>query len=325
MDTTAIDTSTRARAGDEVVPDRPRRRGLSRRARNILLTAHIALSVGLLGDSAGYLAVAIRTSTLDDPALVQDSVRTLNMFSLVFGIPLSFAALLTGVALGIGTRWGVFRYPWVVTKLLLVVTVMLVGGFVLNPASNQMLDGDGDATNRLIAGAAYDVVALTTATALGCVQTRAAIPTSPGAELMRRHRLSRRASAWCCRCARCRRPDGAGTEFATGDRVGEATQRSRSPPSTRPPHSMISRRCGSRSATPHRRARRVRARRVRGAHAQALTLRFLIEELGFRSIAWDRWRSIACRFCRSRLQRAGSARATIRRTFSSSSTTLGTS
>ena len=53
------------------------------------------------------------------------------------------------------------------TKLLLVVTVMLVGGFVLNPASNQMLDGDGDATNRLIAGAAYDVVALTTATALG--------------------------------------------------------------------------------------------------------------------------------------------------------------
>jgi Predicted integral membrane protein (DUF2269) len=167
MDTTAIDTSTRARAGDEVVTDRPTRRGLSRRARNILLTAHIALSVGLLGDSAGYLAVAIRTSTLDDPSLVQDSARTLNMFSLVFGIPLSFAALLTGVALGIGTRWGVFRYPWVVTKLLLVVTVMLVGGFLLNPASNQMLDGDGDATNRLIAGAAYDVVALTVATSLG--------------------------------------------------------------------------------------------------------------------------------------------------------------
>ncbi len=60
-----------------------------------------------------------------------------------------------------------FRYPWVVTKLLLVVTVMLVGGFVLGPASNQMLDGGGDATDRLIAGAAYDVVALTVATALG--------------------------------------------------------------------------------------------------------------------------------------------------------------
>ena len=140
---------------------------LSRPARNALLTAHIVFSVALLGDSAGYLAVAIRTSTLDDPALVHDSVKTLNMFSLVFGIPLSFAALLTGVALGIGTRWGVLRYPWVVTKLIIVVTVLLVGAFVLGPASDALLDGGEDTTGRLIAGATYDVVALTLATGLG--------------------------------------------------------------------------------------------------------------------------------------------------------------
>jgi hypothetical protein len=132
-----------------------------------LLTAHIVFSVALLGDSAGFLAVAIRTSTLDDPALVLDSVKTLNMFSLVFGIPLSFAALLTGVALGFGTRWGVFRYPWVVAKLLLLVTVLLVGAFVISPASDAMLNGEGDRTGRLIAAATYDVVALTAATALG--------------------------------------------------------------------------------------------------------------------------------------------------------------
>lgn len=143
---------------------RPRR--LSLRARHALLTVHIVLSVGLLGDSAGYLAVAVRASTLDDPALVRDSARTLNMFSLVFGIPLSFGALLTGVALGLGTRWGVLRYPWVVAKLALVVTVLLVGGLVIGPASNQLLDGD-DTTGRLIAGATYDVVALALATALG--------------------------------------------------------------------------------------------------------------------------------------------------------------
>jgi hypothetical protein len=97
----------------EAVAPRPRRAALPQRARHALLTTHIVVSVALLGDSAGYLAVAIRTSTLDDPALVHDSVKTLNMFSLVFGIPLSFAALLTGIALGLGTRWGVFRYPWV--------------------------------------------------------------------------------------------------------------------------------------------------------------------------------------------------------------------
>jgi hypothetical protein len=134
--------------------------------RNALLAAHIVFSVGLLGDSAGYLAVAVRTSTLDDPALVLDSVKTLNMFSLVFGIPLSFAALLTGVALGRGTRWGVFRYPWTVAKLMLIVTVLVVGAFVITPASDQMLDGGGDRTGLLIAAAAYDVVALAVATTL---------------------------------------------------------------------------------------------------------------------------------------------------------------
>ena len=88
------------------------------------------------------------------------------MFSVVFGIPLSFGALLTGIGLGLGTRWGVFRYPWVVAKLALIVSVILVGAFVLGPASNQMLDGDGDTTGRLIAGATYDVIALTLATGL---------------------------------------------------------------------------------------------------------------------------------------------------------------
>jgi hypothetical protein len=158
---------TGARRVEEDARARPARRfRLPLRGRHALLTAHIVFAVGLLGDSAGYLAVAIRTSTLDDPALVHDSVETLNMFSLVFGIPLSFAALLTGVALGLGTRWGVFRYPWTVAKLVLIVTVLLVGAFVISPASDQMLDGEGDRTGRLIAAAAYDVVALAAATSL---------------------------------------------------------------------------------------------------------------------------------------------------------------
>jgi hypothetical protein len=37
----------------------------------------------------------------------------------------------------------------------------------VGPASNQMRDGDGDTTGRLIAAAAYDVSALTAATAVG--------------------------------------------------------------------------------------------------------------------------------------------------------------
>ncbi|HEY8549666.1 MAG TPA: hypothetical protein VIL35_06910 [Vicinamibacterales bacterium] len=143
-----------------------RQRVLPLRPRQALLTAHIMISVGLLGDSAGFLAVAIRAAGADDPAVARHLVGVLDMFAAVFGIPLSLGALASGVALGIGTKWGVFRYPWVTAKLLLIVSVMVVGGTVIGPALHAMLQGGVDTTDRLIAAAAYDVLALGTATVL---------------------------------------------------------------------------------------------------------------------------------------------------------------
>lgn len=144
----------------------PGRRVLPQRLRQTLLTAHVMMSVGLLGDAAGFLAVAVRASRTDDPAVVLELVKVLNMFSLVFGIPLSVGTLLSGVALGLGTKWRVFRYPWVTAKLALIVTVMLVGALVLGPAQAEILAGTRDATAQLIAGASYDVLALGVATGL---------------------------------------------------------------------------------------------------------------------------------------------------------------
>ena len=139
---------------------------LPQRVRRGVLTAHIIFSVGLLGDSAGFLAVAIRGSTTNDPNLARASWELLNMFSLLFGIPLSFAALLTGLTLGLGTKWGVLRHQWVTIKLLLIVSVMVVGGVVISPASEAMRTGIGGGETRLIGAAIYDVLALATATAL---------------------------------------------------------------------------------------------------------------------------------------------------------------
>ena len=138
----------------------------SRRVRETVLVAHIVVAVSLLGDSAGFLAIAIRASRLDDPVRVNELIRVLDMLSVVFGIPLSFAAIVTGVALGLGTKWGVFRYPWVIAKLVLIISVMAVGGLVIDPAQTRMLNGIGDGVPQLIAAGAYDVVALTVAVAL---------------------------------------------------------------------------------------------------------------------------------------------------------------
>ncbi len=143
------------------------RRYFSRGLRNTLLAVHIGLSVGLLGDSAGFLAVAINAAAADDVGTRLELVRVLGMFAHVFGIPLSFGALLSGLALGLGTKWGVLRYPWVVTKLVLIVSVMVVGGVFIGPALTATLEHGIDATRPLIAAAAYDVFALAFATGLG--------------------------------------------------------------------------------------------------------------------------------------------------------------
>jgi hypothetical protein len=155
-----------------------RRRGLTRRARHALLALHIAASVAILGDSAAFLAITLRARTLP-AADAHASYEILGMLSLAFGIPMSFVALGTGVALGLGTRWGVFRYPWVIAKLALLLSVMAVGGLVLSAGEDAALDGTGG-TGMLVAGATWDIVAVLAATTLSVFK--------PGRALRRRNR-----------------------------------------------------------------------------------------------------------------------------------------
>jgi hypothetical protein len=152
--TTAIETPKRA----------PRR--LSPKVRRAVLTTHIVASVGLLGDVAAVLAVNVRAATTADPQLAASSYELLAMFSVLFGIPLSMISLLTGITLGAGTKWGVLRHRWVAGKLLLLLSVIVVGSLVLGPATEAMRDGSGGAEALLILGSAWDVVALSLATGL---------------------------------------------------------------------------------------------------------------------------------------------------------------
>ena len=154
-----------------VAPPRSRW-SLSPSTRRAVLTAHIIASVGLLGDVAALLAMAIRAATTSDPQLAASAYELISMLGMVFGIPLSFTSLATGLALGLGTKWSVLRHRWVTAKLLLNVSVVLVGALVIGPAAAAMIDGDGGREGVLIAAAAYDVVALCLATGLSVYKPR---------------------------------------------------------------------------------------------------------------------------------------------------------
>jgi uncharacterized membrane protein len=150
----------------------PVRLRLKPNVRRAVLTVHIVASVGLLGDSAGFLAVALRGATTDDPALAASCYELLDMFSLVFGIPLSMTSLVTGILLGVSSRYGVLRHGWTAAKLGLILSVILVGALVIGPSNARMLDGTGGAESLLVAAAAYDVLALVLATALTTYKPR---------------------------------------------------------------------------------------------------------------------------------------------------------
>ena len=59
-----------------------------------------------------------------------------------------------------------------IAKLVLLLGVIAVGAFVLGPGTDAMRSGQGGAEARLIAGSAYDVVALDVATGLSVFKPR---------------------------------------------------------------------------------------------------------------------------------------------------------
>jgi hypothetical protein len=112
-----------------------------RRARKPLLVLHIAASVGLMGAvcSGVLIAVAAATARVEGDS----AYELMSLQSAVFGIPLSFASLFSGIALGRATRWGTLRYRWTTGKLALQLLVILNGALVLGPTVSARLDGEG--------------------------------------------------------------------------------------------------------------------------------------------------------------------------------------
>ena len=96
--------------------------------RKLALTVHLAASVGWLGAVAAFLALAVVGLTRQDIQTVRAAYVAMALTTWFVIVPLAFASLLSGVISSLGTRWGLFRYYWVVIKLLitLVATIILL-------------------------------------------------------------------------------------------------------------------------------------------------------------------------------------------------------
>ena len=129
----------RAAAGARGRSSRPQGWSLSPGQRKLVLAAHIVVSVGLLGISAAMLVLGTVAAATPDPGTSSAAYRSMGIFTRGVIQPAAVGALVTGVILSLGTKWGLLEHYWIVAKLALTVAAVLCGIFVVRPLVQQAI------------------------------------------------------------------------------------------------------------------------------------------------------------------------------------------
>ena len=85
--------------------------------RRLMLTVHVAASVGWLGAIAAYIALNVPALTGDDQQTVRAAYLMMDVVMWYAVLPLAVVSLVTGVVQALGTPWGLFRHYWVTISL----------------------------------------------------------------------------------------------------------------------------------------------------------------------------------------------------------------
>lgn len=107
-------------------PSTRRTRMMSRSARKTLLTVHIFFSVGWIGAVLAYLAINIVALTSSDDTATRGAYLLLDPILRYCITPMGIITLFTGIALGLGTRWGLLTHRWVAASLWLTLIAVFI-------------------------------------------------------------------------------------------------------------------------------------------------------------------------------------------------------
>ncbi|GGV28041.1 hypothetical protein GCM10010182_58720 [Actinomadura cremea] len=145
--------------------------------RKTLVLVHVVASVALVGSVWGLVLLSLTATLTADAALVEPAYRLMTVLAYGGGIPLSFIALAGGIALGLGSKWGVLRHWWVFAKLLLLITTILFGALLGQPEAMAEAAADGTLPSaarrwREVAVVAVQLAMLLTAAGLSVFKPR---------------------------------------------------------------------------------------------------------------------------------------------------------
>jgi hypothetical protein len=94
--------------------------------RKMLLSIHITASVGWIGAVIAYLILVLAAMMTVDNQLLISAWLAMWLIGVYALVPMSLAALLTGIFLSLGSQWGLFRHYWVLISLLLTLFATIV-------------------------------------------------------------------------------------------------------------------------------------------------------------------------------------------------------
>jgi hypothetical protein len=158
---------------------------MSSGVRKFALTAHVCSSVGWLGAVAGFLALAIAGLSSRDAQMVRAAYLAMDLTGWFVIVPLGLVSLLTGFIQALGTTWGLFRYYWVLVKLLISVVATLLLLVHMQPVSRVASMAAATTLSnadlrplriQLVADAAAALLALLVATTLSVYKPRGLTP-----------------------------------------------------------------------------------------------------------------------------------------------------
>lgn len=151
------------------------------RVQRLALLAHVTTSVGWIGAVASFLALALAGVTSSDPQIGRAAYLGMDLTTRFVIVPLGLASPLTGLVSSLGTPWGVFRYYWVLVKVVMTIPasiILLIHTQAISLLARTALDGSSYAPDlnqlryQLTAAAAAAIVVLLAITALSVYKPR---------------------------------------------------------------------------------------------------------------------------------------------------------
>lgn len=106
--------------------------------RKAVMVLHAICGIGWMGVDIAVFILLMTARTTSDAALVVSGFNAIRMIVPIAVPPLSLGMLATGLLLGLGTRWGLLRYWWVMVKLVLALIMVVLVFVSLVPGVNSI-------------------------------------------------------------------------------------------------------------------------------------------------------------------------------------------